>query len=564
MNPRNSRLVLIPYSGTSLLEMSLLNKGNAFSAEERHELRLYGLLSHAIETIEEQASRSYAQYTILTSEIDKHIFLRNLQDTNETLFYHLLRSHLVEMLPIIYTPVVGEACERFSEIYRAARGLFISYPDHNRIDDMLANVTKKKVKVIVVTDGERILGLGDQGIGGIGISIGKLSLYTVCGGISPAYTLPIALDVGTNNQRLLNDPLYMGWKKPRITGPEYEEFLDAFVQAVKRRWPDVLLQFEDFSQRNASPLLNRYRDQICCFNDDIQGTATVTLGSLIAASRTVGERLSDQRIVFLGAGAAGCGIAEQIIERMKLEGLTDSEARARIFMVDRFGLLTDKMPNLLDFQAALAQDSSVIATWGQEGEEISLLKTIQEVRPTVLIGVSGQPGLFTEEIVRTMHAHCSRPIIMPLSNPTSRVEAHPGDLIHWTNGAAVVATGSPFMPVQYAGKTYPIAQCNNSYIFPGIGLGVLAVRAHKVTNQMLMAASEALADLSPMAHKENGSLLPDLKDIEKVSRAIAYKVGQAAQISGAAEKMSDEELIAAIDNNYWYPQYRKYSLKHGS
>lgn len=561
MKSANKKPVAITYSGTSLLAMSLLNKGNAFSAEERHELRLYGLLSQTIETIEEQAKRTYSQYKQYSADIDKHIFLRDLQDTNETLFYHLLRSHLTEMLPIIYTPVVGEACERFSEIYRAARGLFISYADRDRIDEMLADVTKQKVKVIVVTDGERILGLGDQGIGGIGISIGKLSLYTVCGGVSPAYTLPLVLDVGTNNERLLNDPLYMGWKHPRITGAEYDSFLDTFVQAVKRRWPDVLLQFEDFSQRNASPLLNRYRDQICCFNDDIQGTATVTLGTLIAASRAVGEQLRDQRIVFLGAGAAGCGIAEQIIERMKLEGLTEAEARSRVFMVDRFGLLTDNMPNILDFQANLAQKKSGLAAWAQSDEEISLLKTVQNVHPTILIGVSAQPGLFTEEIVRTMHSHCARPIIMPLSNPTSRVEAHPIDLINWTNGAAVVATGSPFIPVHFNDKVYPIAQCNNSYIFPGIGLGVLAVKARKVTDLMLMAASEALADLSPLAQAHTGGLLPDLKDIEKVSRAIAFKVGRAAQNSGAAEKISDQDLMDRIESNFWYPEYRTYTLK---
>lgn len=557
----NTREVAIPYSGTSLLEMSLLNKGNAFSAEERHELRLYGLLSHSIETIEEQATRAYAQYVQNNSDIDKHIFLRNLQDTNETLFYHLLRSHLTEMLPMIYTPIVGEACERFSEIYKASRGIFISYPDRGRMDEMLSDVTKKKVKVIVVTDGERILGLGDQGIGGMGISIGKLSLYTVCGGVSPAYTLPLVLDVGTNNERLLNDPLYMGWKHPRITGAEYDSFIESFIQAVKRRWPDVLLQFEDFSQRNASPILNRYRDQICCFNDDIQGTATVTLGSLIAASRAVGEKLRDQKIVFLGAGAAGCGIAEQIIERMKLEGLTDAEARSRVFMIDRFGLLTDNMPNILEFQANLAQKKSNLAEWAQSDEEISLLKTVKNVHPTILIGVSAQPGLFTEEIVRTMHSHCPRPIIMPLSNPTSRVEAHPIDLINWTNGAAVIATGSPFVPVHFGDKIYPIAQCNNSYIFPGVGLGVLAVRARKVTDLMLMAASEALADLSPMALHQDGGLLPDLKDIEKVSRAIAFKVGIAAQNSGAAEKISEAELLEQIEKNYWYPTYRTYTLK---
>nr|BFD66002.1 NAD-dependent malic enzyme [Bdellovibrio sp. HAGR004] len=557
-----NRPVYIPYSGTVLLEMSLLNKGTAFSDEERSHLNLHGLVPQTIETIEEQAERVYSQYRLLKADIDKHIYLRNLQDTNETLFYHLVVNHLNEMMPIIYTPVVGEACEHFSEIYRASRGLFISYPNKDRIDEMLRNVTKQKVKVIVVTDGERILGLGDQGIGGMGIPIGKLSLYTACGGISPAYTLPLVLDVGTNNQQLLNDPLYMGWRHPRITGQEYEDFVDAFVQAVKRRWPNVLLQFEDFAQKNASPLLRKYRDEICCFNDDIQGTAAVTLGSLIAASRAAGGKLRDQRVVFLGAGSAGCGIAEQIVLQMKQEGLSDSEARARIYMVDRYGLLTDKMPNLLDFQSALVQKHQDIAHWETQGDEISLLETVRNARPTVLIGVSAQPGLFTEEIIRTMHQHCPHPIIMPLSNPTSRVEAVPADILRWTDGAALVATGSPFVPVQHGDKVYPIAQCNNSYIFPGIGLGVLASGARRVTDSMLMAASAALADCSPLAQNGVGALLPDLGDIEKVSRLIAFRVGKAAQSDDVALKTTDEELLSAIEKNYWYPIYRTY--RHAS
>lgn len=552
------RPVYVPYSGTVLLEMSLLNKGSAFSDEERTHLNLHGLVPQTIETIEEQADRAYSQYRLLKADIDKHIYLRNLQDTNETLFYHLVVHHLAEMMPLIYTPVVGEACEHFSEIYRASRGLFISYPNKDRIDEMLMNVTKQKVKVIVVTDGERILGLGDQGIGGMGIPIGKLSLYTACGGISPAYTLPVVLDVGTNNQQLINDPLYMGWRQPRITGQEYQDFVEAFVQAVKRRWPNVLLQFEDFAQKNASPLLKRYRDEICCFNDDIQGTAAVTLGSLIAACRAAGGSVRDQRVVFLGAGSAGCGIAEQIIARMKQEGLTETEARAQIFMVDRFGLLTDKMPNLLEFQSALVQHTEKLAAWETSGEEISLLDTVRNAKPTVLIGVSAQPGLFTEEIIRTMHSHCEHPIVMPLSNPTSRVEALPEDIIRWTDGKALVATGSPFMPVHFNDRIYPIAQCNNSYIFPGIGLGVLASGARRVTDSMLMAASAALADFSPLAQNGKGALLPELEDIEKVSRAIAFKVGQAAQDDDVAMKVSDEELLASIDRNYWYPRYRHY------
>lgn len=554
----SKRPLYIPYAGPILLEFPLLNKGSAFSEEERSNFNLHGLLPEAIETIEEQVERAYRQYQDFKNDNDKHIYLRNIQDTNETLFYRLLDAHLSEMMPIIYTPTVGEACEHFSDIYRRARGLFISYPNRDRIDDMLQNATKQNVKVIVVTDGERILGLGDQGIGGMGIPIGKLSLYTACGGISPAYTLPVVLDVGTNNPQRLNDPLYMGWRHPRISGDEYHAFVEAFIQAVKRRWPNVLLQFEDFAQNNATPLLNRYRDELCCFNDDIQGTAAVTLGSLIAASRAAGSQLRDQTVAFLGAGSAGCGIAEQIIAQMKSEGLSEEEARARVFMVDRFGLLTDKLPNLLDFQSKLVQKSASLQQWQVESDAISLLEVVRNAKPTVLIGVSGQPGLFTEELIREMHQHCPRPIVMPLSNPTSRVEARPEDIINWTDGAALVATGSPFSPVTYKDQRFPIAQCNNSYIFPGIGLGVLAAGAKRVTDAMLMAASRALADCSPLATDGHGALLPNIDDIQGVSKCIAMEVGKAAQLQGVAVVTSEEALSKAIEHNFWRPQYRIY------
>ncbi|MEH0835080.1 NAD-dependent malic enzyme [Pectobacterium cacticida] len=554
----SKRPLHIPYAGPILLEFPLLNKGSAFTAEERANFNLHGLLPEAVETIEEQAERAWRQYQEFQNDIDKHVYLRNIQDTNETLFYRLLDGHLSEMMPIIYTPTVGEACEHFSDIYRRARGLFIAYPNRAYIDDMLQNATKQNVKVIVVTDGERILGLGDQGIGGMGIPIGKLSLYTACGGISPAYTLPVVLDVGTNNPQRLNDPLYMGWRHPRITGDEYYAFVDEFIQAVKRRWPNVLLQFEDFAQKNATPLLNRYRDEICSFNDDIQGTAAVALGSLIAASRAAGTQLRDQTVAFLGAGSAGCGIAEQIIAQMKSEGLSEEEARARVFMVDRFGLLTDKLPNLLDFQSKLVQKSDRLAGWDCNSDAISLLEVVRNAKPTILIGVSGQPGLFTEEIIREMHKHCARPIVMPLSNPTSRVEARPEDIINWTAGAALVATGSPFSPVRYQDKVYPIAQCNNSYIFPGIGLGVLASGAKRITDGMLMAASRALADCSPLANDGEGALLPDLSNIQQVSRRIALEVGKAAQLQGVAVVTSSDALQQAIEHNFWQPQYRSY------
>ncbi|NKI73324.1 NAD-dependent malic enzyme [Dickeya sp. CFBP 2040] len=554
----SKRPLYIPYAGPILLEFPLLNKGSAFTEEERGQFNLHGLLPEAVETIEEQAERAWRQYQAFKNDIEKHVYLRNIQDTNETLFYRLLDNHLSEMMPIIYTPTVGAACEHFSDIYRRARGLFISYPNREHIDDMLQNATKQNVKVIVVTDGERILGLGDQGIGGMGIPIGKLSLYTACGGISPAYTLPVVLDVGTNNAQLLNDPLYMGWRHPRISGDEYYEFVNEFIQAVKRRWPNVLLQFEDFAQNNAMPLLNRYRDEICSFNDDIQGTAAVALGSLIAASRAAGSQLRDQTVAFLGAGSAGCGIAEQIIAQMKSEGLSDEEARARVFMVDRFGLLTDKLPNLLDFQSKLVQKSDKLARWDTASDAISLMDVMRNAKPTILIGVSGQPGLFTEEIIREMHSHCARPIVMPLSNPTSRVEARPEDIIRWTDGAALVATGSPFAPVQYKDKTYPIAQCNNSYIFPGIGLGVLACGAKRITDSMLMASSRALADCSPLANQGEGALLPEVSTIQDVSKRIALEVAKAAQLQGVAEVTSEEALVKAIAHNFWQPQYRTY------
>lgn len=551
------RPLYIPYAGPVLLEFPLLNKGSAFSLAERKEFNLNGLLPEAVESIEEQATRAWRQFQEFNSDIDKHVYLRNIQDTNETLFYRLLDTHLEEMMPIIYTPTVGTACEHFSEIYRRARGVFISWPNRDDIEDMLQNATKQNVKVIVVTDGERILGLGDQGIGGMGIPIGKLSLYTACGGISPAYTLPVVLDVGTNNPQLLNDPLYMGWRHPRITGEAYRSFIDAFIQAVKSRWSNVLLQFEDFAQKNALPVLQNYRSKICCFNDDIQGTAAVTLGTLISASRAAGSQLRDQTVVFVGAGSAGCGIAEQIIAQMKSEGLSDAEARERVFMVERSGLLTDRLQDLPDFQQRLVQKSERLSHW-QAKDPVSLMDVICNAHPDILIGVSGQQGLFTEQIIREMYRHSARPIIMPLSNPTSRAEATPHDIFSWTDGAALVATGSPFSPVSWKGKTFPIAQCNNAYIFPGIGLGVLASAATQVSDSMLMAASRALAECSPLVNNPMGAVLPEINDIQRVSKVIALAVGKAAQLAGVATVTSEQVLAKAVEDNFWLPEYRRY------
>jgi len=557
MTLKQKRPLYIPYAGPTLLEMPLLNKGSAFDEAERIAFNLIGLLPQNVETIEEQVKRAYRQYSACASDLDKHIYLRGIQDDNETMFFRLLEEHLEEMMPIIYTPTVGQACEEFSEIYRHHRGLFVSYPDRHRMDDIIRSATKDNVKVIVVTDGERILGLGDQGIGGMGIPIGKLSLYSACGGISPAYTLPVVLDVGTDNQDLLDDPMYMGWRHERISGREYEEFVELFVQAVRRRWPNVLLQFEDFAQRNAVPLLERYRDRICCFNDDIQGTAAVCVGSLLAACKAKNESIRDQTIVFAGAGSAGCGIAEQIVVAMMDEGLDEAAARSRIFMIDRVGLITDDLEGLYDFQARLAQKSSRVRDWKAVGDE-ALARVVGNARPTVLIGVSGQQGLFTEEIIRGIQRHCEYPFVLPLSNPTSHAEATPADILAWTGGKALVATGSPFDPVEINGRSIPIAQCNNAYIFPGIGLGVVAARASRVTDRMMMAASRALAENSPMAREGQGALLPPLSQVRELSEDIAFAVARQAQDEGVALKSSDAVIRESVKRNFWLPRYRKY------
>ncbi len=546
------------YAGPALLETPLLNKGSAFSREERAAFNLTGLLPPRYESIEEQAARAYMQYSLFEEPINKHIYLRVVQDNNETLFHRLLQNHLEEMLPIIYTPTVGDACERFSDIYRSARGRFISYSDRDQLDDVLRSATKKKVKVIVVTDGERVLGLGDQGIGGMGISIGKLSLYTACGGISPAYTLPVCLDVGTNNEKLLNDPFYMGNRHRRISGDEYYEFVDKFIKAVKRRWPEAMVQFEDFAQPNAMPLLKRYRDQICCFNDDIQGTAAVTVGTLLAACRSKGSKLSEQKVVFVGAGSAGCGIAEQVISQMVSEGLDDATARGQVFMVDRHGLLTEGMEDLRDFQQALMQTKAAISHWSFSGDYASLRDVMNCAKPDILIGVSGVAGLFTEAVIKAMKKNCALPIIMPLSNPIKQIKARPEKVIEWTEGEVIIATSSPFKPVEYNGKTYPIAQCNNSYIFPGIGLGVLACKARHISDDMLRVASETLAAASPLANTGEGGILPPLTQLSELSKEIAFAVAKMAMAQGHALEMDDERLMRKINSNFWKPEYRLY------
>ena len=553
-----TRYLYTAYSGPALLETPLLNKGSAFNETERKIFNLMGLLPTRYETIEEQVERAYMQYSSFTDPLNKHIYLRNIQDTNETLFFKLLQQHIEEMMPIIYTPTVGDACEKFSDIYRSSRGLFISYKERHNLDDILRNVTKPKVKVIVVTDGERILGLGDQGIGGMGIPIGKLSLYTACGGISPAYTLPITLDVGTNNQKLLDDPMYMGARHERIAQDQYDEFIQLFMEAVKRRWPESLVQFEDFAQPNAMPILNKYRDEYCCFNDDIQGTAAVALGTLLAACRMKNKKLSDMRVAFVGGGSAGCGIAEMLIQQMRHEGMSENDARKRIYMLDRLGLITEGQTGLRDFQAKLAQRPDDLVDWAIAGDYASLFEVVQHAKPDILIGVSGVPGLFTQEVIELMAQHHEVPIIFPLSNPSRQVEAHPLDVIKWTQGKVIIATGSPFGKVEYEGNAYHIAQCNNSYIFPGIGLGVIVSKARVISDEMIMASSNTLADVSPLANTGKGGLLPPLTEITELSKSIAFKVAKVAMQQGHALTVSDKELKARINKYFWSPEYRQY------
>ena len=468
----------VPYTDYGLLLRPLLNKGTAFSNRERVEFKLLGLLPPEESTIEQQRARSYEAFKSKKTDLEKYLYLRDLQDSNETLYYNLLREHITEIMPIVYTPVVGEACQTFSHIYRRPRGIFIAYPYKDRIDEILANPRFDSVKVIVVSDGERILGLGDQGAGGMGIPIGKLALYAACSGLHPSTLLPVLLDTGTNNQELINDPMYIGWRHERVRGKDYDDFVDAFVQALKKRFPHIMLQWEDFALQNATRLLERYRNELCTFNDDVQGTAAIATGTLLAAVAVTRIPLHSQHIVIVGAGSAGCGIAELIVHALMDDGLSEPEARARIYMIDRNGLLMKGMPDLLPFQEKLLKSPEDIAGWtGVEDGYISLEDVINNLHPNALLGVSGQAGIFTESIIRSMAAHVARPIIMPLSNPITHSEATPADLMTWTDGRAVIGTGSPFDSIIKNGQSFRVDQTNNVYIFPGMGLGLIAAKS---------------------------------------------------------------------------------------
>ena len=542
--------------GMELLDSPLLNKGTAFGDEERTAFRLHGLLPPHIETLDEQAVRAYEAFDRKTDDLERHIYLRALQDTNEVLFYRLLLEHIGEMMPLVYTPTVALACEQFSHIYRRPRGLFISYPLRDSIPALLRSRPNKEVDVIVVTDGERILGIGDQGAGGLGIPIGKLSLYTLIGGIHPERTLPIVLDVGTNNAERLSDPEYLGWRHERITGQDYFDFVDRFVQAVKQELPSTCLQWEDFATPHARPILQKYRDQLLTFNDDIQGTSAVALGAILGAVKVTGKGVQDQHIVMFGAGSAGIGVADGLREAMKEEGLSEPEARSSFWVIDSGGLLHTGRKDLTPEQSVYAQPESRLSGWPRTSNgQVGLADVIQKIEATILIGLSTVGGAFSEPIVREMARKAERPVIFPLSNPTAKSEAKAEDLIHWTDGRALVATGSPFPPVSYGGRKIPIAQCNNVYIFPAMGLGVVASRARSITEPMLLAAARALGANSPALKDPSASLLPPLTEIRRATSEIAVVVGIEAQKDGVAPKFSEEELRRRVAKTQWTPAY---------
>jgi malate dehydrogenase (oxaloacetate-decarboxylating) len=547
--------------GLDLLMNPRLNKGTAFTEAERDAFDLHGLLPPHIGTLESQSERRKRALDCQPTTFDRYSFMRDLQDNNETLFYSLIAQHTEELLPVVYTPAVGEGCQRFSEIWRKPRGVFLSYPDKDRIGQILSSPRYDAVRCIVVSDGERILGLGDQGTGGMGIPIGKMALYTALGGIPPEHCLPVLLDVGTDNQKLLGDPIYIGWEHERVRGQEYDDFVEAFVTAVERRWPHILLQWEDFAGANAARLLERYRDRLCTFNDDIQGTAAVTTATLLAAVYATGIPLREQTIAMFGTGSAGTGILDLLIAEMKEQGLSDEQARKRIYAFNHLGLLIEGCEGIKPGQEAFLRKRGDIAGWklsASESGAISLLDVVRNAGITVLAGVSAQPGAFTEEIVREMARHTPHPVIFPLSNPTSQAEATPADLLRWTEGRALVGTGSPFAPVEVNRKLVSIAQVNNSYIFPGLALGILVSRATRVSDGMIMAATKALASLSPARADKNAPLLPPLSDARKTSAEVAEAVFQQAIADGMAEPADEDAIRADLRAYMWEPVYQPY------
>jgi malate dehydrogenase (oxaloacetate-decarboxylating) len=552
---------LISLEGFDLINSPRWNKGTAFTDHERDIFRLHGLLPPHVGSLDDQLERRLEALNQQSAPFNKYSLLRDLQDTNETLFYALLGRNVEKMLPLVYTPTVGEGCQRFSQIWRKPRGLFLSYPNRERIEQILSGPRYDSVKCIVVSDGERILGLGDQGAGGMGIPIGKMALYTALGGIHPEHCLPILLDVGTDNEERLKTPIYIGWRHHRVRGDEYDAFVDTFVQNVRKRWPHVLLQWEDFAGSNAERFLERYRDQLCTFNDDIQGTAAVTTATLISAINVTGVPLEQQKIVVFGFGGAGIGITNLLAQFMQDRGLSLQESRNRFYGVDRYGLVTENTRDLRLEQRVYARKEREVQSWRAPNGEISLLEVIRHVQPSVLIGVSGQAGAFTEEVVREMVEHTARPVIFPLSNPTSRSEATPQDLMDWTAGGALIGTGTAFPPVKVGGKELHIAQTNNSYIFPGLALGIISSRAKRVTDSMVKAAAQELVRHLPTQKDKQASLLPPLSDARRLAQFIGEAVGKQAIQDGQAQVADENALKRELQANIWEPVYVPYERK---
>lgn len=548
----------VSLSGFHLMNSPRLNKGMAFSDRERDLFSLHGLLPPHVGTLDDQVERRMQAFEDQPTPFLQYAFLRDLQDVNETLFYALLARHVEKLLPIVYTPTVGEGCQRFSQIWRKPRGLFLSYPNRDRMRQILSHPRYDKIRCIVASDGERILGLGDQGAGGMGIPIGKMALYTALGGIPPEQCLPILLDVGTDNEERLQSPIYIGWRNARIRGQEYDDFIDDFVQCVKARWPHVLLQWEDFSGANAARLLARYRDQLCTFNDDIQGTAAVAAATLISAINVTEIPLEKQRIVVFGFGSAGLGISNLLTQLMQNHGIREEQARACIYAMDVDGLITEKRKNVNPAQMSYARSEEEVQGWRGSSGKLELLEVIRHAKPAVLIGVSGQGGAFSEEAIREMARHTERPIIFPLSNPTSRSEATPQDLLQWTEGRALVGTGSPFEPVTVSGQSIQVAQTNNSYIFPGLALGIVASKARHVTDKMIQAAAMELIQHLPTRHDKNACLLPSLSEARSIARFIGKAVGMQAIKDGEAQIQDGEELEKELTSLIWEPAYENY------
>eukprot|EP01054_Gregarina_sp_Poly1_P001699 Gregarina_sp_Poly_1__1698@NODE_1436_length_4151_cov_492_672625_g952_i0_p1_GENE_NODE_1436_length_4151_cov_492_672625_g952_i0NODE_1436_length_4151_cov_492_672625_g952_i0_p1_ORF_typecomplete_len555_score72_71Malic_M/PF03949_15/2_7e74malic/PF00390_19/6_1e73malic/PF00390_19/4_7e03_NODE_1436_length_4151_cov_492_672625_g952_i023243988 len=548
--------------GVALLRDPLFNKGTAFNELERNKFKLHGLLPPHIGTLEEQIARRWECIQKFDNPLNKYMFLRELQDSSETLFLALVCKYIEELMPIVYTPTVGEGCLKFSHLYRRPRGLSLSFPLMQRIPELLQEHSFDDVEVIVVTDGERILGLGDLGAGGMGIPIGKLALYAAGGGFHPRACLPMLLDVGTDNTELLNDSLYIGWKHPRVRGAQYDLMIDQFVKAVKGRWPNVLLQWEDFHKNNANRILQKYRTEICSFNDDIQGTAVVAAGALTAAAKlAAGGKLCSLRYCFLGAGSAACGIADLLHSLMRKEADYDPNTRYFVLLNSK-GLLTTESANIQDFQKAYQAPKRLYENWVvQNPNEITLMDVVQNFKPTALIGVSAVANAFTEEIVRFMASYCDHPVIFPLSNPIMKAEAHPQDLMRWTNYKALISTGSPFglIDIDENGTRGAVAQANNVYVFPGIGLGVTAVHAKMVTDEMLESAALALAAVAPAIVNGSGPLLPPLSDLRSVSKQIGAAVARKARDQGLCPKLTDEEITQVINNKFWEPKYEEYA-----